>query len=666
MKDFINNKKKMLTLLVFGIIMIVLGVSYARFNYYQEGTNKKLVMGDIYLTLNDGTDDITLNKVFPMTKEEARNQNDNVITFTLSGLNTTDKDIYYEIKLNYGNSETGLDRINDKDLVFDLVEVGQNNEETYIVDAKSFNSINDKKIWVDTVNHNTTTEVVKTYKLRVWLSDKVIISDTDPNKSYCATDNCVSGEKAFKNHYASVKLSVFGDFQEKEVPLSGSEKVLKAITANATGTCENIIHEEDGIKYFSGTNDCINFNYVWYSGKLWRITAIYPDGAMKLVTENNITSIAFNESGQVNFENSYMYNWLNEEFYPTLYNANNIIDTTKKWNATMPIDTNISTKPENTNLVTANVGLLNNYEYYNSYRNLGNYTYGYLNIKYYWRLLNPYDALLVWRVGDDGYAAGNDPTGTYGGRPSIVIKSGLEFTGSGTTSDPYKIVGDKDIGSTNDLVNTRLSGEYVKLKNGSNEQLFRIIDVEDNKTKIIAMDYADNKGNRKFATSDGSANTLWGSGTTTDADTWYDYLNNTYLPNLKTTYNELFDSGTYYLGKSGFNYKLSVCANTTSGNTKECANKAQSGTFNIGLPRYGEMFATQQSGGYSNSITMWLINRYASYVWDMRNSGNAGGNNPTSTRGGRPTLHLKSTVKILTCDGDICDGTQNHPYVVGL
>ena len=171
MKDFINNKKKMLTLLVFGIIMVVLGVSYAWFNYYQEGTNKKLVMGDIYLTLNDGTDDITLNKVFPMTKEEARNQNDNVITFTLCGLNTTDKDIYYEIKLNYGNSETGLDRINDKDLVFDLVEVGQNNEETYIVDAKSFDSIDDKKIWVDTINSNTTIEVVKTYKLRVWLSD---------------------------------------------------------------------------------------------------------------------------------------------------------------------------------------------------------------------------------------------------------------------------------------------------------------------------------------------------------------------------------------------------------------------------------------------------------------------------------------------------------------
>ena len=659
MKDFVNNKKKMLMLLVFGIVMVVLGVSYAWFN---------LIAGDIYLTLNEGQEQISLENVFPMTKEEARSKTNNFITFSLSGLNESTKDIYYEIKLVYGNEKTGYTRFNDKDLVFDLVEIGQNNEETYVVDAKSYDSINNKKIWVDTVDHNTTTEVVKTYKLRVWLSDQVIISDTDSNRSYCATDNCVSGEKAFKNHYASVKLSVFGDFTEKEVPLSGSEKVLKAIETNATGTCENIIHEEDGIKYFSGTNDCINFNYVWYSGKLWRITAIYPDGSMKLVTENNITSIAFNASGQVNFENSYMYNWLNEEFYPTLYNAEEFIDTTKKWNATMPEDTNISTKPGNTNLVTANVGLLNSYEYYNSYRNLGSYSNGYLNIKYYWWLLNPYSASNVWFVYDYGGGAG-DRNSNYasGGRPSIYLKSGLEFTGNGTTSDPYKIVGDKDIGSTNDLVNTRLSGEYVKLKNGSNEQLFRIIDVEDNKTKIIAMDYADNKGSRKFATSDSSADTLWGSGETTGTDTWYTYLNNTYLPNLKTTYNELFDSDMYYFGTSGYNYKLSVCANTTSGNTKLCDKTSDKGTFNIGLPRYGEMFATQQSGGRSNSITMWLINRPSSLrVWLVYESGYAGGDTPTSTYGGRPTLHLKSTVKILACDSDICDGTQNHPYVVGL
>ena len=325
-------------------------------------------------------------------------------------------------------------------------------------------------------------------------------------------------------------------------------------------------------------------NYVWYSGKLWRITAIYPDGAMKLVTQNNITSIAFNESS-VNFytdanTTSYMYQWLNEDFYDTLYNANQFIDTTKRWNATMPADTNVSTKPLETNMVTANVGLLNNYEFYNSYRCINsstctgsNYGTGYLNIEYYWWLLNPYSASYVWNVSNLGDGFNGNPTNTIGGRPSIYLKTGLEFTGDGTSSSPYKIVGDKESGTSNELVNTRLSGEYVKLKNGNNEQVFRIIGVEDNKTKIIAMDYAENKNTRKFATSTGSENTLWGSGTTIDSDTWYTYLNTTstgYFDTLKSTYGELFDSGLYYLGTSGYNYKLSVCANTTSGNTKVC------------------------------------------------------------------------------------------------
>jgi hypothetical protein len=227
-------------------------------------------------------------------------------------------------------------------------------------------------------------------------------------------------------------------------------------------------------------------------------------------------------------------------------------------------------------------------------------------------------------------------------------------------------VGDKDTGVANELVNTRISGEYVKLKNGNNEQLFRIIEVEDNKTKIIAMDYADNKATKKFAVGNTSGDgTIYGTGQTATqgGDTWYNYLTSTYEPNLETTYGPLFDSSTYYMGEvgSGQSYKLGICSSST-GLTKTCTKTSQVGTFNIGLPRYGEMFATQQSGGYSNSTAMWLINRYsASNVWYVNSSGYGVNANPTNTYGARPTVHLKSTVKILSGSG-----TETDPYVVGL
>ncbi len=463
-----------------------------------------------------------------------------------------------------------------------------------------------------------------------------------------------------------------------EEPLSGVQKVTKAIAAKETlgETCADITFEEDNITYLSGSNDCIDMNYVWYSGKLWRITAIYPDGSMKLITENNITSINYNEPAVVNFytdanTTSYMYQWLNEDFYDTLHNANNIIDNTKQWNATNN-GSGISTKLSGTTIVTANVGLLNSYEYYNSYRNLGSYsTNGYLNIKYYWWLLNSYDESYIWSVNNNGRGTSydSDSANTFGVRPSIYLKSGLEFTGNGTRQIPYKIVGDKDEGVRNDLINTRVSGEYVKIINPNDDsiyQVFRIIGVEDNKTKVIAMDYADNEATRKIALGNNNGDgTIYGSGQTATQgeNTWYNYLTGTYYPNLVTTYGQLFESSIYYMGQKAraLSYKLGICSSAT-GLTKTCTKTSQTGTFDIGLPRYGEMFATQQAGGSSNSSTIWLINRVStSYVNYIGSSGNGNYTSPNGSFAARPTVHLKSTVKILSGSG-----TENDPYVVGL
>ena len=365
-----------------------------------------------------------------------------------------------------------------------------------------------------------------------------------------------------------------------------------------------------------------------------------------------------------------MYQWLNEDFYDTLYHASEFVDNTKLWNATQT--NSVTTKLPETNMVIANIGLLNSYEYYNNYRCVNSatcsglsYDAGYLSSNgYVWWILNPYSSSNVWFA--SSYNSNYNPASMRGVRPSIVIKSGLDFTGSGTLSNPYKIVGDKDTGKTDDLINTRLSGEYIKLKNGNDEPLFRIIGVENNKTKIISLDYADNKATRQFSTN--INDTLWGSGRTTDTDTWYTYLNNTYFPNLVGTYGNLFDSSLYYLGMSGYNYKSSVCASPISGNTKDCNKTTRMGTFDIGLPRYGEMFATTQKFEPSNSPAMWLMNSSSTVnIWIVGSSGignislYASNYYPSDTYGARPTLHLKSTVKILSGSG-----TESDPYVVGL
>ena len=207
---------KKIIMIVSILLISLLSISYAIFSYNKVGETQRLITGNLYLVLNDDTEGFSINNVLPMTKEEARKRNDNVMTFSVSGKNTSKKDnIYYEIMLKNGDEEANKTRFNPEHLVFDLIEVGENNDETYLLDAVSFPSIDGRRIWVDTVLHETTSVVQKTYKLRMWLSENVLISDSDPNADYTAHKDPLTD---YKNRYASVKILVSGDLKEKSLP----------------------------------------------------------------------------------------------------------------------------------------------------------------------------------------------------------------------------------------------------------------------------------------------------------------------------------------------------------------------------------------------------------------------------------------------------------------
>ena len=115
------NKKKIIFLLI--VLIGLIGVSYAWFNYYQEGTNKKVLSSNLYLYLDDDTNNVLLQNVYPLSIEEARARNDNTIDFSIEGLNTSSDNIHYEIRLVYGDEDNNLERLDDEDLVFDLIEI---------------------------------------------------------------------------------------------------------------------------------------------------------------------------------------------------------------------------------------------------------------------------------------------------------------------------------------------------------------------------------------------------------------------------------------------------------------------------------------------------------------------------------------------------------------
>ena len=249
---------KIISVVLIVLVLAGLGIGYGFFNYTRTGGSQKLIAGSLYLTMNEGEDTINLNNVFPETKEEARSHGGNTLTFTLKGKNTsTNKAINYEILLNNGavNNEKTT-RYDTKDLVFDLVEIGANNEETYILDAVSYDTLENQKIWVDKIAENTNSEIEKTYKLRVWISDNVVISETDPNRDYTPDE--------FKNGYASIKVAVEGDLEDKELPLLVNNSGVLNVN-NETEVSNEIQNNEDSeVTYtllITSSNSNVEFVY---------------------------------------------------------------------------------------------------------------------------------------------------------------------------------------------------------------------------------------------------------------------------------------------------------------------------------------------------------------------------------------------------------------------
>ena len=644
----INKQKKILIIAVFLVITLFISSSYALLTNFDK-TDNVITIKSGNLTMTIAGDTVNLNNKLPVSDADGLTENPTVITLTNTGTMNIEG---YDVKL---ISEEGTNNVSTLDSKYIKYAISLDN--TTYTEPKLLSSNNN----IIYTGYNLAVNASKTLYLKVWI------------------DNAAGNNAINKTFYGTIKVDLY---QKRDVP--ASELIKSQIVNNTTSTCTNLTVEEDGITYISGTNDCINFNYVWYSGKLWRITAINPDGTMKMITDDVITTISYNPGSDVNFYDiskkddtsytgSYMYQWLNEDFLDTLYNYKNIIVEDSTWNITnsnASSNSAISTKLPETTLINNStigkntpVGLLNSYEYYLSYKNTS-YGSGYLNVGYYWWLLNPYRSSYDWNVRSYGDADFNNPSNTRGVRPSINLKSNIQLSGgSGTKDDPYTISGDREQPTINTtLLNTRTVGEYVVFDEDGDtltKELYRIVGIEDGKIKLNKNDYV--KSGTTTLTKKFSTNTTYGNGTSDDY--WDYYLNNTWYNSLAS--NSMLDKGTYYIKvMSSVFYKNFLCnTNNTTETTKDCVKTTSIWNSGyVGLPRYGEMFASQQGNGYNSSSTIWLITPYSSSnVWSVSSLGHAGSSNPSNTFGVRPSINLKSNIVITGGSG-----TKSNPFTIAL
>ena len=426
-------------------------------------------------------------------------------------------------------------------------------------------------------------------------------------------------------------------------------------------------------KYLIGTNDCLNFNYVWYSGYMWRITEILNDGSIKMITENILSAINFGETGD--FENSYIKQWLNEDFRDTLYNYKKILVTDAEWEISGWYSWCYIAPPSTTK---ATVGLLSSYEF-NKTSAYGNKSF--LNLGHSWwfsspiNLDPPYTA--VAGINPDGTFTGWPvPNNAFGVRPMVVLRADVKFKGAGTKNDPFVLLDDIEPPEPGEKINTRTPGELVEI----NDMLYRIVNThnEDGKlvTKLKSANYVtdsdDNVIKKKFGdmVSMHSYKDVVNSG---DEQYWGAYLNGSWLTDdlkkylVKDTYyvdNVQKDPNDSNIGS----YKNTICKNkNTTETTENCEKTEKTWKGYVGLPIVGELFAYPLGGNDIHDYLTATMTPYGDGGWPM-----IGAFEP-ETQGifqetydqdfaVKPTITLKDNVIITGGDGK----TPQTAFTIGL
>ena len=376
-----------------------------------------------------------------------------------------------------------------------------------------------------------------------------------------------------------------------------------------------------------------NNNYVWYSGKLWRIVSYNTvEKTVKLVTDENISLITYNLSNPNaslitnDYRNSNINLWLNNIFLKTLKNPEKYLND-YAWNYTTNT-TNVPVKPTIGSTVTAKVGMLNYYEYYK----IG----GFLNIgKMYWLLTKSNESNQVWYVDKSNQGKKGDVTSFIGVRPSIVLKPNVTILngGDGTVNNPYILNGDTSA-SAGTYLNTRYAGEYVKFNNTN----FRILETSPEYTKLISVDSV--KENSEFH--------------------YFDrlYSNNTTIGSFLLSW---VDTNNNMLVEADF------CRRQMTNQTSQTTACPVSDKFNttIAIPVLGEMFTTNSSSEYwtmNNDLDEVLdpdTGETAAKIYVIEPDGTISSKQIEQLSGIKAVVAIKNSAMISAGNG-----TSNSPYEI--
>ena len=414
---------------------------------------------------------------------------------------------------------------------------------------------------------------------------------------------------------------------------------------NITGLVKDSTNQN--LYYYTGTNEEVTNNFLWYGGHQWRVLEFDTnENSITLISQQPLTTIQPASAvwtTKEEYESSYINTWLNNYFYNSLDSS--IQNNIKKTVFNIGISTDVD---EIT--IEQNIGLLDNDQYVRAGEENS-----FLDIKDYFWLGNRYNSSYVHTVYPQGNLSFNSVVYTRDVRPVIKISDLIITGGSGTLKDSYY--------TENKATNTNnvQVGEYINVPyNGSdnacgndNMCTFRVVSKDDDTIKVILNGLL-------FETSS-YGNTV----TVSKEHTIYTKLIE-FAKGISDTYqytgNKVFYIGDYpFVSEEGQNFE----------DIKDEYIEAS-----VGLPMAGELFCANDIDLSTSNVKTfvdintienptitshyWTMNRYdLSNVRSVEWDGSFNKYSNSISNGVRPVIYLKNN---LSFTGG--NGTAQNPYTL--
>jgi len=279
LKKILRSEAFISVVVVFVLALGIIGTSYALYMDVDSDTEYQLVKtGDLSISLQDGTDIISLDEVIPLENDDVANGTVTPTTYIFSIMNTGTYNALYDIKLELLSGNT----VPKEHISFLLCkETCPNQPEEIKKHIKSLNELEDDMlIHSDKILKDTTSS--DTYIVKVWpnadyngdiardLKLKVVV-EARSETIHLLADTIMNDDRITKNQ----STPNFTDVEQNEVGMYKSED------------------DYGDSWYFRGRQ---SYNYVNFAGLRWRIVRINGDGTIRLILDGTLDKMEVNDS----------------------------------------------------------------------------------------------------------------------------------------------------------------------------------------------------------------------------------------------------------------------------------------------------------------------------------------------------------------------------------